>query len=114
MTKTLFDSLSLIMIIAVAGYLLLGIMLYLSQSRLIYYPQLPTRSITATPGDMGLAFEEVRLTTDDGLSLHGWYLPASRAKATVLFLHGNAGNISHRLDSLKLLRQMDLAVLIFR
>ncbi|MCP4047209.1 MAG: alpha/beta hydrolase, partial [Gammaproteobacteria bacterium] len=44
--------------------------------------------------------------------LHGWYVPTEQARATVLFLHGNAGNISHRLDSIAIFRELGLDVLI--
>jgi fermentation-respiration switch protein FrsA (DUF1100 family) len=44
--------------------------------------------------------------------LHGWYLPTADARGTLLFLHGNAGNVSHRLDSLRIFHDLGLAVLI--
>jgi fermentation-respiration switch protein FrsA (DUF1100 family) len=45
--------------------------------------------------------------------LHGWYVPADNARGTVLFSHGNAGNIGHRLDSVRLFNRLDLNVLIY-
>lgn len=60
----------------------------------------PTSDIAATPADVGLAFEEAFLTTSDGVRLHGWFVPHPAATATVVWLHGNAGNISHRVDQL--------------
>ena len=48
-----------------------------------------------TPDKIGLAYEEVSFRSSDGLMLYGWFLPAQgKAKGTVLFLHGNAENIS--------------------
>jgi uncharacterized protein len=48
-----------------------------------------------TPDKIGLKYEEVRFRSSDGLMLFGWFLPAQgKAKGTVLFLHGNAENIS--------------------
>ncbi|MDH3639287.1 MAG: alpha/beta hydrolase, partial [Gammaproteobacteria bacterium] len=44
--------------------------------------------------------------------LHGWFSPATGAHHTVLFLHGNGGNISHRLDSLRIFNQLGLNTLI--
>lgn len=53
-----------------------------------------------TPGDLGLAYEDVTLRADDGTLLHAWWLPASaRACGSVLFLHGNAENISTHIAS---------------
>ena len=43
----------------------------------------------------------------------GWFIPAPKAWATLLFCHGNAGNISHRLESIRQFRQLGLNVFIF-
>ncbi|MDH3596831.1 MAG: alpha/beta hydrolase [Rhodospirillales bacterium] len=95
-------------------YLALGLLLFLTQSRLLYYPNLPSRAVVATPARIGLAYEEVALAAEDGVRLHGWFLPAEeRARGVLLFFHGNAGNISHRLDSLKIFHDLGLSVLIF-
>ena len=67
----------------------------LFEKRLIYFP---FRRLEVTPKELGLRFEEVRLVADDGTALHGWFLPVEGARHTVLVCHGNAGNISHRLD----------------
>ncbi len=94
--------------------LYLGLMgfLYLYQDHLLYLPDVPSREVTATPAQVGLAFEPVTLTADDGVRLDGWFLPREQARATLLFFHGNAGNLSHRLDSLRLFHDLGLAVLI--
>jgi fermentation-respiration switch protein FrsA (DUF1100 family) len=86
---------------------------YFTQSRLVFYPNLMGRALAATPANIGLAFEEVRATTADGIGLHGWFVPADGARNTVLFCHGNAGNISHRLDSIRVFHDLGLNVLIF-
>lgn len=99
--------------IVVAAYGALLLILYFSQSRLLYYPSLPSRDIIATPDQIGLSFETQAFTTDDGITLHGWFLPVEKPRATLLFFHGNAGNISHRLDSLEIFHRLGLAVLIF-
>ena len=53
-----------------------------------------------TPDEIGLAYEDVYFRSSDGLMLHGWLLPArGKAKGTVLFLHGNAQNISTHIAS---------------
>ena len=92
-----------------------GIALYLffSQSRLLYYPDMPSRALEASPADIGLAYETVRLTAGDGTRLHAWFVPATTARGTLLFSHGNAGNIAHRLDSISLFHSLGLNVLIF-
>jgi uncharacterized protein len=82
------------------------------QSRLLYLPSIAGRSVTATPADRGWRYEEIRLNAEDGVRIAGWWLPHDEPRATLLFFHGNAGNIGHRLDSLQLFRQLNLSVLI--
>ena len=72
----------------------------------------PTAEIVATPTAIGLPFEDVTFTASDGIRLNGWYIPAQGARATLLFFHGNAGNISHRLDSIKIFHDLRLSVFI--
>jgi fermentation-respiration switch protein FrsA (DUF1100 family) len=80
---------------------LLGGLLLLFETRFIYFP---TRGYDATPSGLGLAHEDVWLTAEDGVRLHGWYLPVPGARWVTLVSHGNAGNISHRLDRALLLQ----------
>ncbi len=91
-------------------YLLLAVTLFFSQSRLIYYPD-PV--ISATPQKRGLAYEDVIFTATDGVRLAGWLIPAKESKGTILFCHGNAGNISHRLETIALLNQLGYSTFIF-
>lgn len=92
----------------VLGVVILWIWLF--QERMVFFPEAP---LAGTPADAGLAFEDLTLETPDGESLHAWYLPAEEDRATVLFCHGNAGNISQRLDTLGVLHGLGLNVLIF-
>jgi len=101
-----------ISILAAGMYGALCFYLFLVQDRLIYYPNVPSRELTASPADIGLHYKSVTLSTSDNVKLHGWFIPASAEKGTLLFFHGNAGNISHRLDSLKIFHDLGLAVLI--
>lgn len=95
--------------ILVSVWVLLSLLLYLFQERYVYYPY---STIQITPRDTGLYYEEVYLATSDDLKIHGWFLPKDDARGTLLFLHGNAGNISHRLESLRLFHDMGLSVFI--
>ena len=72
----------------------------------------PTREHFRTPETYGLPFEDVTVTTSDGVKLNGWYIPAPDARGTLLFFHGNAGNISHRLDSIEIFHYLGLSVFI--
>jgi fermentation-respiration switch protein FrsA (DUF1100 family) len=93
-------------------FVLLSLALYFLQGKMVFLSNLPGRALTASPGDIGLEFEEVSLTTSDDERLHGWYVPAIKSKGVVLFFHGNAGNISHRLDSIEIFHQLGLDTLI--
>jgi len=77
---------------------------------------LPDRRLDATPDAAGLSYEDVFLTTTDGVRIHGWFLPAPHALPpspfTLLFFHGNAGNISHRLDKLVVFHKLGANALI--
>ncbi len=85
-----------------------GVMFF-QQSQIIFYP---LSDLEATPAQWGLPYEDVQLKTADNLLLHGWYLPHPAASKTLLFLHGNGGNISHRRESLALFHRLGLNVLI--
>ena len=64
----------------------------------------PTKEITNTPDDLGMHFEEVYFPAADGTQLHGWFIPG-RGDDTLVWFHGNAGNISHRVYNIMLLYQ---------
>ncbi len=78
----------------------------------------PMKEVAATPAAVGLDYENTRLQTPDGETVAGWYIPAAPDAAgpgsgfTVLFFHGNAGNISHRLDSIAFFHKLGLSVFI--
>jgi fermentation-respiration switch protein FrsA (DUF1100 family) len=103
-------ALLLVVAAGAAGYVLLALAAYLLQDRLLYYPSL---RLHTTPDESGFAFESVTLATDDGERVHAWWIPAPRARGTLLFCHGNAGNLSNRLPSIDIFRGLGLNVLIF-
>ena len=76
----------------------------------IYYP---TKEIEFTPIDVGLKYENVFFYIGSGLTLNGWFIPAEDPRATLLFCHGNAGNISHRIEIIKVFNKLNLNVFIF-
>jgi fermentation-respiration switch protein FrsA (DUF1100 family) len=79
-------------------------------NRFIYYPE---PHWWATPSDLGLEAEEVRLTPEPGVQLHAWFFPHPQPLATLLFCHGNAGNASHRLENVYYLLEAGFQVLLF-
>ena len=99
-----------------ASLLLLGTLVVLMAAARFLLPSLafhPTREITATPADAGLRYEDVALTADDGVRLHAWYVPAENARATLLFCHGNGGNLSWRVESLRIFHDLGLSSFVF-
>jgi len=92
---------------------LLGL-IYFKQDALVFQPAMD-REFRATPAGIGLAFEALALTTADGERLDGWHVPAkpgSAARGLAIIFHGNAGNISHRLDYLRMFHDLGFASLI--
>ncbi|UCH79899.1 MAG: alpha/beta hydrolase [Nitrospiraceae bacterium] len=80
------------------------------EQRSLYYPY---RAIEITPKDIGIDYEDVMITTSDGVDIHGWFIPANGSDKILLFSHGNGGNISHRLEKIMMLHELNLNILIF-
>jgi len=109
MGSTLLDIIAVISLMC-SAYLAVGLFLYCMQPKLLYEP---LRKITCTPAKQGLAFEEVYFKTADHLLLHGWFVPAQNAKFTVLYCHGNGGNMMYFLDTVNFLNRLGLNCFIF-
>lgn len=101
--------------IKIIGVLLLLLLvfcgfMYLKQPDMVFYPY---KDLRDAPGSMGMDYEEVTVKTpDDGVELHGWYIPKKGARKTLLFFHGNAGNISWRVESIKIFHDAGMNVFI--
>jgi fermentation-respiration switch protein FrsA (DUF1100 family) len=73
----------------------------------------PVATLAGDPSRVGIAFRDLWFTSDDGVRLHGWLVPG-RQPTTLLWCHGNAGNISHRLDNIRLIAdELGVGVFIF-
>lgn len=99
---------------------LISLILVIGISSCLFYPKIenffvffPETSFDLTPGDLHLNFKDVYFSTEDGKTLHGWFFPSDEDSPVLLFCHGNAGNISHRLDNVRLLLEKKLQVFIF-
>ncbi len=99
----------IILLIIAIPIILFVFIRYLEQKSLYY----PFRDIEITPKDIGLDYEDVHITTDDGIEIHGWFIPVKDPSRVLLFNHGNGGNISHRLEKLQMLHALNLAILIY-
>jgi len=81
-----------------------------NESDYIFFPE---RDMVQSPSTVGLRFSGRRFQSADGVMLYGWYMPQPKAHFLLLSLHGNAGNISHRLDQYRRWHDMGLAVFAF-
>lgn len=97
-------------VVVVATYAGVCVLVGWFQARLIYFP---SRDLRSTPADIGLAYEEVTLQTEDRVALGAWSVSAPQARGTVIYCHGNAGNIADRLTGIRLLAGMGVNVLAF-
>jgi pimeloyl-ACP methyl ester carboxylesterase len=83
----------LLAILLLIGSFVLRLALF---DRLIFQP---TPGVDLAPEALGIEAESLFLTTEDGVRIHAFFLPAPGATRSLLFLHGNAGNASHRLPN---------------
>ena len=80
-----------ILLLIIGAYSAFALLLYMSQTSLLYYPNLPSREIAYTPDQLGMAYEEVNIKTSDDVLLHGWYVPVSQPRGVVLFFMAMPG-----------------------
>ncbi len=98
-------------LLVIAGvWLALVMLMFLFQNRLIFYPD---KILPYDPSAYNLSWEEAWFETDDGKTLHGWYLPHHESDQILLFSHGNAGNIAYRLGLLEMMHRNGLSVFIY-
>lgn len=92
-----------------AGFVTFAVWLYNYQDNLLYFPTQPSGSKDPdqnpkgfrSPAELDLPFEDVYVITKDGVRVHGWLIKRedSRHRPTLLYFHGNAGNIGFRLHN---------------
>ncbi len=104
-------------ILQMAGMIVLflalyGVFLVSCERRIIYHPHKYPEG-NWNPSSSSVSREDVHFTASDGVRLHGWYIPSAGAKATLLWFHGNAGNITHRLGNIEMLKPLNLNIFIF-
>jgi fermentation-respiration switch protein FrsA (DUF1100 family) len=92
------------------SYLGLCLCVYLAQARLVYFP---TVGSATDPSAHGIAFRDLTLETGPETTVHAWLLEAREPRGLLLFAHGNAGNIDHRIELARPFLDMGLSVLLF-
>jgi hypothetical protein len=94
--------------IALLAYLGLAAIMFFRQSSFVFLPEMD-RGYGTDPSAIGLEYTSLKLRTLDGETLDGWHVPAATARekrGLILFFHGNAGNIGHRLDYLRMFHDL--------
>jgi uncharacterized protein len=80
------------------------------EPRLAFFP---TAGEQETPAALGLIYESVTLTTQDGARLRAWFLPNTEARALVVYFHGNGGNLSVWLPILAGIQKQRFSIAAF-
>ena len=57
--------------------------------------------------------KDISFVASDGVALHGWYFSSNRSNPTLLWFHGNAGNITHRLENIEMMKRLNIDIFIF-
>ena len=109
-----------LLLMPIKGIYLICLILVMGTSFYLFYPKIenyfvffPETSFDQTPDELNLHHKEVYFLSEDGKKLHGWFFPLKKEFPVILFCHGNAGNISHRLENIRLLLDQKLQVFIF-
>ncbi len=106
--------LATVVLVVVLFFASVTVYVALAQSKYIYHPD---KIIAATPAIVGLDFEDLSLTTEDGETIKAWLVPCvadgRQAERTVLFCHGNAGDMGDRIDSLQTFNKLGYNTLVF-
>ena len=92
--------------------LLYAVFLVACEDKIIYHPHKYPQGIW-NPSSFNVKVEDVFFQAKDGTKLHGWYIPSANAQATLLWFHGNAGNLTHRLENIQQLQPLALNIFIF-
>lgn len=86
----------------------------------LFYPRIensfvfhPDKSFRVCPAQLGLFAQNIHFQARDGVRLHGWFFKGRKKGPVMLFCHGNAGNISHRLENIKAILKHGFSVFIF-
>lgn len=88
-------------------YISLCIFVFFSQKDMIFFPSHTMRSF---PQDTNL--KEVSIHTQDGILLNGWFID-NKSDKTIIFFHGNGGNISYNQERITAFNALGYNALMF-
>ena len=98
-----------VIIFLVFLFMVYAVYLYFNQSKYVYFP---VPDIVSTPSDSGLFYEDLIIETIDGIKISAWYIPAKNPEATLLFFHGNGGNLSYQIQYIEMFYRLNLSTFI--
>jgi pimeloyl-ACP methyl ester carboxylesterase len=98
-----------ILIFIIANIVLMNIFFYFFLPSMVFFP---FKDINQQPNDWGMEFTDVYLPVTEQKRIHGWFITHPEASHTLLFFHGNAGNISHRKTSIEIFYRLKLNIFI--
>ncbi|KAG1689567.1 hypothetical protein DVH05_020317 [Phytophthora capsici] len=98
-------------------------LLYMYQDRLLYFPTIPGASKFTkdnppgyrNPGEFSIDYEDLMIPCKDGVKVNAWLMKQKEhtTRPTLLFFHGNAGNIGYRLpNAVQLFRKVGVNILL--
>lgn len=96
--------------VLVIVYVTMCLGIYLFQGNLVFVPTKGTP--TKTPLNIGLEYKDLSLKSGNE-TIHAWYIPAKENKGTILFCHGNAGNLEHRLSTIRTWNSTGMNIMLF-
>ena len=96
-------------------FLFSGVYLYFTQHKMVF---LPGKNLAMTPDEIGLQYEDLYIQSGNKEKINAWYFPCRDSieipdKKVVLFCHGNAGNISHRLETVEYILSLGANIMLF-
>jgi len=102
-----------IILIIILIYLIVTIAVYIFQRKLLYHPYSPPHFSKETSGEgLNYKFDKIKIKVNEKIKLNGWFHFKDKSKKTILFLHGNAGNLDNRIYKLNYLGGLDINFLI--
>ncbi len=109
MRRKLYSMFTILILSLVGVYIAACAILYFNQDAYLYKP---SQVVLQTPAILGLTYEDVSLKSSNETSLAAWYIPTPDACATILFCHGNGGNLCD-LGTIEFFHKLNLNVFIF-
>ena len=91
-------------------YIVMCLGIYFFQSKLVFVPTKGEPQYT--PQNLGLDFEDFMLESGSE-KINAWFIPSKANKGTVFFCHGNAGNLGHRLSTIRIWHELGMNILLF-